>query len=616
MTSIVHRLLGLLVATAGALGGAALAAAQTLPPAASDPPERVGRLAYVEGEVQSWSDARQAWEPAVLNLPVTSRSAFWTGAGARAEVKAGSASLRLDAQSQANLLRLDDGGTDIDVPRGSVSLRLRAPGDPAWQVAARDAVVTLASPGLYRIDVDPVRGQLVALVFEGAADLSAGGRRVALPVGRQTVVDLVAYQVIAQSDAMRTAFDEWNAMRDREQDRLQAWRYVSPEMTGAESLDAAGVWSNDPTYGAVWTPTAVAADWAPYRYGRWVWMPPWGWSWVDDAPWGFAPFHYGSWIYANNAWGWVPGPYLRRPVYAPALVGFHGSAGRIGFTPSFGQAFGTWGGGVPSAGPVAGWFPLAPGERWQPPYRASPAYLSRLHAGHPGLPGPRGRHDAVVDVPAGSAVAGRGYRHAGTGLATTWAPHSAVTGGQPIGPRHLAPPQAVAPGHVTAPQRGLPGDFPPPRMVAPAGAGSWGGGPPALPAHPSQAGPNPVWRGGAPSYGPPVRSVAPPMPARRADGPPPAAYSPPSVAVSRPPATYSPPMSNPQPAMAPPQGFRGHPAAPIHVAPQGGGYPGGGGGFHAGGFRSGGVAAGGGGGGRGGGGGGGGGGGRGGGHHR
>jgi len=37
-------------------------------------------------------------------------------------------------------------------------------------------------------------------------------------------------------------------------------------------------------------------DWAPYRYGRWEYIAPWGYTWVDEEPWGFAPFHYGRWV--------------------------------------------------------------------------------------------------------------------------------------------------------------------------------------------------------------------------------------------------------------------------------------------------------------------------------
>jgi hypothetical protein len=46
-------------------------------------------------------------------------------------------------------------------------------------------------------------------------------------------------------------------------------------------------------------------------------------TWVDDAPWGYAPFHYGRWV-CRERMGWVPGPIAVRPVYAPALVAFVG----------------------------------------------------------------------------------------------------------------------------------------------------------------------------------------------------------------------------------------------------------------------------------------------------
>jgi hypothetical protein len=98
--------------------------------------------------------------------------------------------------------------------------------------------------------------------------------------------------------------------------------------------------------------------WAPYRYGRWVWVEPWGWTWVDDAPWGFAPFHYGRWAYWDGGWVWVPGRRVARPVYAPALVVFVGGRGR-----NFGVA----------------WFPLGPEEPYVPAYHVSNRYFRNVN---------------------------------------------------------------------------------------------------------------------------------------------------------------------------------------------------------------------------------------------
>jgi hypothetical protein len=152
---------------------------------------------------------------------------------------------------------------------------------------------------------------------------------------------------------------------------------VPREMIGYEDLDEYGVWREVPQYGMVWAPRGMVAGWAPYHYGHWAWVEPWGWTWVDDAPWGFAPFHYGRWAFAGGGWVWVPGRMNAavgvvavRPVYAPALVAFVGGAG---FSVGVGV-----GGGVG----VAAWFPLGPGEVFVPAYRVSPAYVTNINIVH------------------------------------------------------------------------------------------------------------------------------------------------------------------------------------------------------------------------------------------
>jgi len=116
-------------------------------------------------------------------------------------------------------------------------------------------------------------------------------------------------------------------------------------------------------YGPCWRPRAVVVGWAPYRYGHWAYVGPWGWTWVEDEPWGFAPFHYGRWAFVSNGWFWVPGPVVVRPVWAPALVGF------VGGGPGFHFA----------AGVGVGWFPLAPGEVYVPGYHVSRTYVNNIN---------------------------------------------------------------------------------------------------------------------------------------------------------------------------------------------------------------------------------------------
>jgi len=74
-------------------------------------------------------------------------------------------------------------------------------------------------------------------------------------------------------------FDRWASDRDRRYDGSVSARYVSPDVVGHQDLDAHGTWRVDATYGNVWAPSRLSADWAPYRDGHWAWVDPWGWTW-------------------------------------------------------------------------------------------------------------------------------------------------------------------------------------------------------------------------------------------------------------------------------------------------------------------------------------------------
>ena len=127
-------------------------------------------------------------------------------------------------------------------------------------------------------------------------------------------------------------------------------------------------------YGAVWSPY-VASGWAPYHYGYWSWIGPWGWTWVPAEAWGFATCHYGRWVQARHGWAWAPGPRNRqRPVFAPALVNWSHDH------PPALYSHGTH-------APPVGMAPLHYNEVYSPPFAASPEYvraenLSNTHLRH------------------------------------------------------------------------------------------------------------------------------------------------------------------------------------------------------------------------------------------
>src|SRR6202007_1118709 len=120
-------------------------------------------------------------------------------------------------------------------------------------------------------------------------------------------------------------FTGWCRARAVDGTRLSAPYFISRDMTGYTALDDAGQWQATGKYGEVWRPNSVPVGWAPYRDGHWRWLAPWGWSWIDDQPWGFAPSHYGRWVMIDDHWAWAPGAFTMRPLFAPAVVPFLGT---------------------------------------------------------------------------------------------------------------------------------------------------------------------------------------------------------------------------------------------------------------------------------------------------
>ncbi len=95
-----------------------------------------------------------------------------------------------------------------------------------------------------------------------------------------------------------------------------------------DALAPYGIWVTIQPYGQCWVPNAVGPDWAPYTVGNWVYSD-YGWTWVDDEPWGWAPFHYGRWAYSDDyGWFWVPGT-----TWGPAWVAWREGDDCIGWAP-------------------------------------------------------------------------------------------------------------------------------------------------------------------------------------------------------------------------------------------------------------------------------------------
>lgn len=335
-----------------ALGFALALACGTVSPARADDelPGRVGRVANLQGTLyHSFDRSAGDWEAIGRNYPIAQGDNLWVERDGRAEVDYGGGQFRLAGDASIHVARLDERQLALFVAAGRVILRVRVldSGDSV-RVDTPSTQVAVTRPGLYRIDVAADASQTTLIVREGEADVAtAAGWRQVLP--GQTAVLTATTEIAADvfNGGGIDGFDAWSAARDRVYERPQQDAYVSRQMVGAADLAAYGAWRTYADYGAVWFP-AVDTEWAPYRFGYWTWLPGWGYTWVDAAPWGYAPFHYGRWVFLGGRWGWCPGGFVARPLWAPALVAWYGGSG---WFADFGSA-------------VFGWVPLG----WREPF--------------------------------------------------------------------------------------------------------------------------------------------------------------------------------------------------------------------------------------------------------
>jgi hypothetical protein len=327
-----------------------------------DPPSRAARISYVEGSVSLQPGGDGDWGEAAKNRPTTVGDKIWADKDSRAELQAGQASIHMGSMTALSFLNLDDNIMQVRVAEGAINFRVRElrEGD-TYEVDTPNLAFTVKQAGAFRVEVSEDGQGTRVTAIRGEGEITAGSKTYEVHVGEMaelTGSDNPDYQ--SSQAAPPDGLDRWAAQRDLREDNSTSAKYVSRDMPGYSDLDDNGSWNEEPDYGPVWYPNTVSVGWAPYSYGYWNWIGPWGWSWIGYEPWGFAPYHYGRWSYIHSRWGWCPGPIYARPFYGPAFVGFYG-----------GRHFGV--------GLSVGWFPLGFGEPYHPWFRGGRGYVNRIN---------------------------------------------------------------------------------------------------------------------------------------------------------------------------------------------------------------------------------------------
>jgi hypothetical protein len=334
------------------------------------PSGRVGQVSLVSGKVEYRGPGEAQWSAAFLNDPVAAGVALRTDPAARAEIRIGADTIDLAEGTEIVFVRLDWPIAEVAVNAGRIELEVRrlAAGESV-QIDIPHGGAWLLGAGRYDIDAGTGGHRSRIAAFAGDARFVGNGADLPIAAGYRLLVDPSGPVASVIETASGDEFVNWCTRRAVDDTALATPYFVSRDITGYAALDAAGDWVASNQYGEVWVPRAPAGEWAPYRNGHWRWFAPWGWSWIDDQPWGFAVSHYGRWKIIGGHWSWVPGRPIAHPVWVPAVVGFLG-------TPGVGLSY------ADGPGPAIAWFPLGPGEIYWPNYSHDLDYIRALNRGN------------------------------------------------------------------------------------------------------------------------------------------------------------------------------------------------------------------------------------------
>jgi len=261
--------------------------------------EEFGRVGHVKGEAQILRYGEGGFEYLTVNNIVGEGDEVRTFSNSRLEIEFSDGSvLTIGEHTDVIFDRVTENAVILYVYTGKVRIYAR---DRYFTVESDFGRADIDQYSRVRIDVKDSR-QYIKVISGRAyfADykITEGEQLIARDNGRITIRPYFNYD----------SFDYW--ARDFEEKFVVIHRveYIPvPVYYGVYELERYGRWRYVPPYGWVWVPK-VRFGWRPYHDGHWVYRIGVGWVWVPYEPWGWIPYHYGRWAFVVSiGWIWVPG---------------------------------------------------------------------------------------------------------------------------------------------------------------------------------------------------------------------------------------------------------------------------------------------------------------------
>ncbi len=320
-------------------------------------PILVGHIDHVEGQLLRYVPENKDWVATVKDAPFGMEDTLYADKNTRAEIiMPNNTMLRIGGNAQAQMLRLAEDMTEIDVASGTARFYNNSSNNIIRATTPFGAVV---APARTSFDLYVGDESVEVIGLQGTVEFvhSAGTTKYEVIAGSSSIV--ANRSQVASGEGMADAsWNGWNTERDRiwEQrlaHKSETVRYLPQQLhSEAYVLEEQGSWESvnyDGGQRQFWRPTHVSAGWAPYTYGRWT-----TWygdnCWIPAEPFGYVTHHYGSWVYvdARSCWYWSP------PVVAVGIAA----------VPSYTISYGWYPGRVSwiYTETYVGWVPLAPYE--------------------------------------------------------------------------------------------------------------------------------------------------------------------------------------------------------------------------------------------------------------